>query len=205
MSVEVKICGITTLEDATAALGYGADMLGFIFYSKSTRYITPEAAGKIISALPSTVATVGVFVDALPDTVNKTVKASGINTVQLHGDESPEECASIRNAKVIKAFRISKREDLADISNYSVDAILLDTYVKGTHGGTGETFDWALATEAKRYGPLILSGGLTPENISEAIRTVRPYAVDVSSGVESSPGVKVHELIKQFIERAKSS
>lgn len=205
MSVEVKICGITTLEDATAALGYGADMLGFIFYSKSTRYITPIAAREIISALPTTIATVGVFVDASPKEVNQAVRISGIDTVQLHGTESPEECAKIRNAKVIKAFRISKREDILGICNYNVDAILLDTYVKGTHGGTGETFDWTLAIEAKKYGPLILSGGLTPENISEAIATVRPYAVDVSSGVESSPGVKIHELIKQFIERAKSS
>ncbi|MBE9528454.1 MAG: phosphoribosylanthranilate isomerase [Proteobacteria bacterium] len=205
MSVKVKICGITTLDDATAATSYGADMLGFIFYTKSARYIAPAAAKSIIAKLPPSVTTVGVFVDAPVDEVNAIVKQTGINVVQLHGKESPEECARVENAKVVKAFRVSDKASIAKIDRYSTWANLLDTYVKGTHGGTGETFDWKIAVEAKKYGPLILSGGLTPDNISEAVRTVRPYAVDVSSGVESSPGVKVHELIKQFIERAKSS
>ncbi len=205
MSVKVKICGITTLEDAEAALRYGAYALGFIFFKKSARYIAPEATRKIISELPPRTTTVGVFVDSPAEEVNAIVRESGINTVQLHGSESPEECSRIENAKVIKAFRVSGKETIAKISKYNVFAILLDTFVEGVHGGTGKTFDWNIAIEAKVYGPLILSGGLTPDNIADAVETVRPYAVDVSSGVESSPGVKEHDLVKLFIERAQSA
>ncbi len=209
MSVKVKICGITSIEDALTALEFGADALGFIFYAKSPRYVTPEAVKEITSALPPFVSTVGVFVDSPTEQINEVVRRAGINSVQLHGKESPEECAMAEGASVIKAFRVSGEDDIAGIgayatNDYTVAAVLLDTFVEGTHGGTGKTFDWKLAIKAKKYGPLILSGGLGPDNVSEAIETVRPYAVDVSSGVESAPGTKEPEKVKRFIEEAKS-
>lgn len=201
--VRVKICGITCLEDALSAAGAGADALGFVFWEKSPRHVEPEAASRIIRSLPPFVLTVGVFVNASFDAIKSIIDGTGIDRVQLHGDESPSLCRSVSEStgkKVIKAFRIRERADIDRLDGYNVDAHLLDAYREGTPGGTGETFDWDLAVEAKKERRIILSGGLTPENVSRAIELVRPYAVDVSSGVESRPGKKDPDKIKRFME-----
>lgn len=205
--VRVKICGITNLKDAMAACEYGADALGFIFYEKSPRYITPASVISIIKELPPFISKVGVFVNEPVEKVRQIKVLTGIDVVQLHGDETPEMCDSVGD-EVIKAFKVGEEGRLFgsrgfDISRYKVSAYLLDTYKVGLHGGTGETFDWDIAIEAKEFGRLILAGGLTPENISEAVKKVRPYAVDVASGVEKSPGIKDLKKVKEFVERAK--
>ncbi len=204
MSVKVKVCGITTLEDAQTALRFGADALGFIFFKRSARFISPRAVKAILAKLPPFVTTVGVFVDSPVKEINDTIRQSGIDTVQLHGSETPKECSAVKGARVIKAFRVSGAKDINGIGKYDVAANLLDTFVEGTHGGTGKTFDWNIAVKAGNGTPLILSGGLTPDNVKEAIKTVKPYAVDVSSGVESAPGVKSAEKLKRFLKIAKS-
>ncbi|MEK6759160.1 MAG: phosphoribosylanthranilate isomerase [Deltaproteobacteria bacterium] len=202
--VKVKICGITSLEDALYAAEAGADALGFVFWEKSPRYIEPMEAWRIKRSLPPFILTVGVFVNTPFDTLKTVISSTRIDCVQLHGDESPRMCQSVGEStgkKVIKAFRIREHTDIDRLDGYKVDAHLLDTYREGTPGGTGETFDWDMAVEAKKNRRIILSGGLTPENISKAIKLVRPYAVDVSSGVESRPGKKDPEKIKRFMEQ----
>lgn len=203
--VKVKICGITNLEDALAACEYGADAVGFIFYKKSPRFIEPERVKKIIKDIPPFVTTVGIFVDEDADKINEIVKEVGLNVVQLHGKELPEFCEGIRS-KVIKVFRIQGsrvQEFKGEMKQYRVSAYLLDTYQEGIPGGTGETFNWKIAKEAKGFGRIILAGGLTLQNVAEAVKTVMPYAVDVSSGVEERPGKKDLKKVKEFIERAK--
>ena len=202
MDMRVKICGITNNEDAHAAVEYGADALGFVF-AKSPRQITKEQARDIINNLPPFVSPVGVFVDEKADTIKEICDFCGIQTVQLHGKESPLYLNDLRGYKIIKAFRIREEDDLKPLANYSPHAFLLDSYVKGVMGGTGVSFNWEIARQAHKYGAIILSGGLTPENVREAIRVVKPYAVDVSSGVESSPGKKDKLLVKRFIANAK--
>lgn len=203
--VKVKICGITNLKDAMAAVDAGAGAIGFVF-AKSPRRIKPQDAAKIIKNLQRPVNCVGVFVGAPVKTVEKIVKACKIGTLQFHGSESPEYCAYFRKArKVIKAFRIKDKNDLKDLKRYKVDGYLLDTFVKGLKGGTGRMFNWKLAKEAKKIAsPIILSGGLNPENVARAIRTVRPYMVDVSSGVEKYPGKKDKKLMEKFIKEVKN-
>ena len=204
MQVKVKICGITSLEDAFGALEAGADALGFIFYSQSPRYITPKAAREIIAALPPFVAKVGVFVNASAAEVGQIVERTGIGTLQFHGEEPPEFCRQFR-AQTIKAFRIANAESLQELPAFETNAWLLDSCVPGQQGGTGVAFNWDLARQAvtlKR--PIILAGGLNPENVIDAVRQVRPYAVDVSSGVEISPGKKDPQKVRDFIQRAKS-
>lgn len=202
---KVKICGITNLEDALIACEYGADALGFIFYKKSPRFIDPEQAKEIVKGLPPFITTVGVFVDEELYKINEIVEKIGLNVVQLHGNESPEFCKGIER-KVIKAVRIGKGQMVKiPLQKYSVSAYLLDTYQEGIPGGTGETFNWEIAKEAKRFGKIILAGGLTPQNVAEAVRIVMPYGVDVSSGVEEVPGKKDSKKIKDFIERATSA
>ena len=182
----------------------GADALGFIFYPKSPRYIKPEKAAEIIRSLSPFVASVGVFVNASIREIQSVVHTCRLSTVQLHGEEPPEFCKEF-SVKVIKAFRIKGNGFPRRISQYSVDALLLDPYIVGIPGGTGTVFNWDVAKRAKRYGRIILAGGLGPENVQEAIQTVDPYAVDVSSGVESSPGKKDHKLLQKFINQVKTA
>lgn len=204
--VKVKICGITNLEDAMASAEYGADAIGFIFYENSSRYITPADAIPIIKKLPPFITTVGVFVNEPVDKVKQIKALTGIDIIQLHGDETPDMCGTIGN-NVIKAFRVSGQESgvRGQLSKYKVSAYLLDTHREGLPGGTGETFNWDIAIEAKKYGRIILAGGLTPDNVAEAVKKVRPYAVDVASGVEKRPGKKDLNKVKKFIERAKGA
>lgn len=202
--VRIKICGITDPGDATAAVDAGADALGFIFYKKSPRYISPEEAEQIVIKLPPFVTAVGVFVDETDEEVNRIVKLARLGCAQLHGSETPVVCSRVE-AKVIKALRVRDEKDIEGLRGYCVSAFLLDTFKEGVPGGTGETFDWDLAVAAKDLGPVILSGGLTPENVADAILKVRPYGVDVSSGVELSPGKKDHYNMRRFIEKARAA
>jgi len=206
MPVRVKICGITNLEDARAAVDSGADALGFIFFAGSPRHISPESAAEIISALPPFISRVGVFVDAPVDGILEIAGTTGIDTIQLHGSESPAECVEIAASKltVVKAFRIKEAASLDLIGAYRASAFLLDSYVSGQLGGTGAKFNWDLAVKAKQSGtPIILAGGLDPENVGDAVSKVAPYALDVSSGVEISPGKKDHAKVRRFISQAK--
>ncbi len=199
--VRVKICGITRLEDGLAAARMGADMLGFVF-APSPRQVTPDQARTIIRGLPPQVMTVGVFVNAPLDVMEETQRFCGLGMLQLHGDESEEVVRAI-GSPVIKALRVAKTALECDTA-YPGATLLLDTYDPKAVGGTGKTFDWSLAIGPARKRQIILAGGLTPENIIEAINTVRPYAVDISSGVEREPGRKDHEKVERFIRRAKS-
>jgi len=202
--VKVKICGITNLEDAFVAAKAGADALGFVFFHKSPRHIFPEQAAGIISRLPPFVQTVGLFVNEDLATVNATADLCGLDLVQLHGEETPEYCHLV-NRRVIKAFRVKAMTSLADMKNYRVAASLLDAWSPTAHGGTGKTFNWEIAAAAASSERIILAGGLTPENVGEAIAAVKPYAVDVSSGVESAPGKKDAELIQRFFRSIRSN
>ena len=196
--MKVKICGITNREDALLAVDLGADALGFIFVSSSPRYIQPTIASNIIKELPPFITTVGVFVDPSEEEISSVIQQSGITSVQLHGNESPQFCTKMQ-ITVIKAFRVDKNFQVSGLSKYEVSSFLLDTYVEGSLGGTGKTFDWKTAIEAKKIGKIILAGGLHPENIVEAIQVVQPYAVDVNSGVEQAPGRKDREkLVRLF-------
>ena len=197
--VRVKICGITNREDAACAVAHGADALGFNFYPRSPRCISPEGAGHIIRALPPFVTPVGVFVNETRDRIEATVASAGLRAIQLHGDEPPDACVG-HSVPVIRAFRVGGGFDIERMRHYPVDTYLLDTAAKGHYGGTGETFDWKIAQEAASRARIILAGGLTPDNVSEAVRTVRPYAVDTSSGVEAAPGKKDHRKLIAFLQ-----
>ena len=199
--VHAKICGITNREDALCAVNCGADAVGFIFYEKSPRYVAPEKAAEIICDLPPFVTPVGVFVNA--PHIDATVKLAGLHAIQLHGDESPEACLG-HEVPVIRTLRVGSEFDVLALRSYPVHTFLLDTARAGSYGGTGETFDWAKAREAKNYGRIILSGGLNPDNVREAIEQVAPYAVDTSSGVEAEPGKKDHKKVRDFLTRAKA-
>ena len=200
---KVKICGITNLEDALKAVDAGADALGFVFYSASPRHIFPEHAAAIIRQLPPFVHTVGLFVNEELAIVNATANQCGLDVVQLHGEEPPAFCDSIQR-RVIKAFRVKDITTLDSLLQYHVAGYLLDAWSPAAHGGTGQTFNWEIAAEATKRGHrIVLAGGLTPDNVFEAIKRVRPYAVDVSSGVESTPGNKDGDKIRSFIIQAK--
>ncbi|MBC8413799.1 MAG: phosphoribosylanthranilate isomerase [Nitrospira sp.] len=202
---KVKICGITNKTDAYAAIDFGADALGFVFYNKSPRSITPEDAKTIISSLPPFITSVGVFVNEDAQTIESLVNVTGINVIQLHGSEPPERCIACR--PVIKAFQVKDDTALDGIKLYAkASALLLDTYSADVYGGTGTTFNWELAVQAGTFGNIVLAGGLTPDNIESAIRQVRPYGVDVSSGVESRrKGIKDIKKLRDFIGKAKDS
>ncbi len=203
MSCRVKICGITNLEDALQAVEAGADALGFVFYDKSPRYVSPDVANQIVSQLPPFVVPVGLFVNAPDDLVEQVSQGSLRWVIQFHGDETPEQCESY-GKPYYKALRMKPDVDvLREASNYpSALAILLDAYKPGIPGGTGETFNWN-AIPAQLPKPLILAGGLTPDNVATAVNTVKPYAVDVSGGVERSKGLKDPDRVIQFINGAK--
>lgn len=185
-----------------AAIELGADAMGFVF-AKSPRQVTKEQARDIIEKLPPFVSPVSVFVDEKVDIIKEICTFCNIHTVQLHGNEDPLYLNNFKGYKIIKAFRIREEDDLKLLANYKPHAFLLDSYVKGVMGGTGVSFRWEIARQAHKYGTIILSGGLTPENVRDAIHIVKPYAVDVSSGVESSPGKKDKVLMKRFIMNAK--
>jgi len=199
-SVRVKICGICDLETALGAADSGADALGFVF-APSRRMLSPDKARAIIKRLPPFISRVGVFVNLPAAEVEQIACYTGLDTVQLHGDESPEYCKAITSYKVIKSFSVSSLHDLERAGLYKVDGYLLDTPAQGLRGGTGIAFDWRLAAGFSS-GPLVLAGGLHPENVVQAINMVRPYAVDVSSGVETE-GQKDINKIKDFVRRVK--
>ena len=201
-TVAVKICGITNFEDAFKAVELGVSALGFIF-APSPRRIAPQKARDIISVIPASVKTVGVFVNEAFTQIRDVKNFCGLDLVQLHGDESPDFCRSL-GPHTIKAVRIKEGLSLSSIGTYhgQVRALLLDTYFKDRAGGTGMTFDWKLALKIKKQGiPIILSGGLGPSNIDEAITTVKPYAVDVNSGIEMHPGKKSPILMKDLMDK----
>jgi len=196
--IKIKICGITNLEDALAAAAAGADALGFNFYKKSPRCIEPQKAAEIIEQLPPFIVPVGIFVNEREDRIREILASTGIQAVQFHGDESPEFCQRF-GGRVIKAFQVKDKESLKNMAHYRVGAFLLDSYKDGVRGGTGVAFDWHLAVVAKTFGKIILAGGLTPENVAEAVKLVQPYGVDVAGGVEKEKGVKDHAMLKKFI------
>ncbi|MBD2836709.1 phosphoribosylanthranilate isomerase [Pseudomonas sp. JM0905a] len=202
-AVRIKICGITRIEDALAAIAAGADAIGFVFYAKSPRAVTPAQVRAIIAALPPFVTTVGLFVDMPRAELTQLLTEVPLDLLQFHGDEGPADCAGY-GRPYIKALRVKPGDDVAAaISRYpEASGILLDTYVPGTPGGTGEAFDWSLVPRDAAK-PLILAGGLTPENVGDAVRQVRPYAVDVSGGVEASKGIKDAAKIQAFIQQAR--
>jgi phosphoribosylanthranilate isomerase len=200
--VWVKVCGITSKEDAILAFKLGAHALGFIF-APSPRQISPEAAHQIIKTMPPFVKTVGVFVNESPVIIRRVVESSGIDLIQLHGEEPPDLCSEFM-PRTIKAIQIKDESSLSEILSYQgrVRALLFDTYSKDKRGGTGKTFDWDLAVKGKELDtPIILSGGLTPSNITMAVSVVRPYAVDVNSGVEERPGKKSPILMREMMEK----
>lgn len=202
MRVRVKICGITRVEDARAAAAAGADAVGLVFCRDSPRCVDPGLARFIARAIPPFVSRVGVFVDAAPDEIRDRIRDIPLDAVQLHGDESPAACRGLP-ARVIKGFRIRDAASLSQLAAYAdvADAVLLDAWSGTAPGGTGTAFDWSLACRPRTGLPLILTGGLTPGNVAGAIRVVRPWGVDVSSGVESAPGLKDHARIREFVEQ----
>jgi phosphoribosylanthranilate isomerase len=218
----VKICGITNAEDARVAVEAGADFLGFIFYPKSPRYVTPSQVRKIVAQYPNTqhlhraadavqvylvsnTHLVGVFVNERPETVAQTLDFCGLDYAQLHGAETPETVSALveQGYGVIKAFRVRDEAVLAEIERYRATAYLLDTFVAGRSGGTGRTFDWNLAARAVQYGPVVLAGGLRPDNVARAVRVAQPWGVDVSSGVEARPGRKDPDKVRRFVATVK--
>ena len=205
MSVTVKICGITSEADALAAAEAGADAIGLMFYEDSPRHVTLEQAKAISAALPQHVMRVGVFVNAEEAFVHQALTECMLNILQFHGDETPEECSRYP-VMTLKAFRVQGEETLAELEAYPSAGYLLDAYVKDALGGTGATFNWDLAVRAQEFGkPIFLAGGLTPENVVEAVRKVQPFGVDVSSGVESEPGRKDAEQMRTFVAAAKGA
>ena len=209
--IRVKICGITNIKDALAAAEAGADALGFVF-AESPRKIEPEAAREIVSRLPAHIVTIGVFAGQDADEVLRIMEAVGLRFAQIHGDADEALAGQCNEAAwgLIRALRIGSPESIRgaveDPLVAACDAVLLDAHVEGKMGGTGQAFDWDLAVEAETLGkPIILAGGLTPENVEEAARKVMPYAVDVSTGVEKSPGKKDHAKIKEFIENVRKA
>ena len=205
MSLRVKICGITSIEDAVSAVDAGADALGFMFYERSPRRISMDLAATIKNALPPFVVRVGVFADAAENVI-RGAALCGLHALQFHGNETPEFLKRFSPITTIKAFRVQSAASLATLPSYNTSAWLLDSYTAAQLGGTGNTFNWDLALQARKLGrPIILAGGLTPENVAEAVRKVRPYAVDVSSGVEFAPGKKDPAKVAAFIRAAKSA
>ena len=203
MPIKIKICGITNAQDAEAAVTAGADALGFVFYAQSPRCIEPAVAKRIIAQLPPFVLSVGVFVNHDRDTILKVFDECGLALAQLHGEETPTFCESLERP-VLRALRLRDRGSLLALAEYKgrmgVRGLVVDAFSTKAYGGTGQTGDWVLAREVAQAAPILLAGGLTPNNVQEAIRQVQPYGVDVSSGVEERPGKKNHEKIHAFAQ-----
>lgn len=206
MATRVKICGIMNPDDAAAAVGAGADAVGFVLYRKSPRYVEPQMVKAIVASLPPLVVPVGVFVNEEPKVVRDLMDSCGLALAQLHGDESAAYCETL-GRPVIKAIGIKDRASLLALAEYKgraqVRGLLLDAFAPDTYGGTGQTINWTIAAEIAKSMTVILAGGLTPENVAAAVAAVRPHAVDVSSGVETSPGQKDHGRIVAFVQAAK--
>ena len=204
--MKVKICGITNIEDADVAVRAGADALGFVMYRKSPRFVEQAVVKRIVAGLPPFVLPVGVFVNEEPERVRTLMDDCGLALAQLHGDESALYCQQL-GRPVLKALRLKDRGTFLALAEFqgraNVRGFLIDTFSDQAYGGTGKTVDWTLAQEAARATPIILAGGLTPTNVAEAIAQVRPYGVDVSSGVEQSPGKKDHDKVKAFVHAAR--
>jgi len=199
--VKIKICGITNWEDAVASVASGCDALGFVFYKKSPRYISPKNAQKIIGLLPENILKVGIFVNAQEKTIKDITRYCNLNALQFHGDESVQFCDKFKNYKIIKAFRVKDKINFKNIKQYKIFAYLFDTFIKSKIGGTGKKFDWNLLKQLKgTKRPIFLSGGLNEKNVAEAIKYLRPSWVDVSSSLESRPGKKDPKKIRKFIE-----
>ncbi|MEO7658648.1 MAG: phosphoribosylanthranilate isomerase [Pyrinomonadaceae bacterium] len=205
----VKICGITNLDDALLAIKFGADELGFNFYKKSPRFITPDAAKVIVDGLPKDISLVGVFVNESIDAIATTANRVGLGTIQLHGDEDIDFVNAVRDSsglKVIKAIRVAPDFAPSDATGFNADAILLDGFSAKERGGTGETFDWEIARMVRALVPgLYLAGGLSSANVGDAIRKVQPDAVDTCSRIESEPGKKDAAKLKDFIKAVKET
>ncbi len=201
-TLKIKICGITNIEDATAAVDAGADALGFVFYRRSPRYVEPTVAKGIVASLPPFVVPVGVFVNEEAKVVRDLMDVCGLAMAQLHGDETASYCETL-GRPALKAIRLRDRASLPALAEYQgragVRGFVVDAFSTEAYGGTGQVVDWGLAAEVARASRILLAGGLTPENVGEAVQKVRPYGVDVSSGVEAGPGKKDHEKIRSFI------
>jgi phosphoribosylanthranilate isomerase len=205
MKTQVKICGVTNVADAQAAAGAGADMIGLNFYEKSPRHVALVTAREIAHALPPFVQRVGVFVNPAEDLVMRAIAECGLNLLQFHGDEPSDFCTQF-GLMSMKAIRVRDEASLQALAEFQTDAILLDAHAHSGPGGTGEKFNWDLAVEAQKSGkPIFLAGGLTPENVGEAVRKVRPFAVDVSSGVESMPGKKDAAKVRAFVQAVRQA
>lgn len=199
----VKICGITNLEDALETVEAGADALGFVFVPDTPRFVSSDQVAAIVAELPPFITTVGLFASKDTATIRETVNQCRLDAIQLHADVTPDFCRNL-DRRVIKAVRVRDESSLSILSDYDVNAFLLDSYVEGKMGGTGKVFDWDLALRANEYGRIIVAGGLDPDNVAQAVRHVNPYGVDVSSGVESQPGRKDSDKVRKFINAAKS-
>jgi len=205
MSVKVKICGVTRVADALVAAEAGADLIGLMFYERSPRCVALSQAAEISRALPPHVLRVGVFVNPEPDEVFQAMQRCGLTMLQFHGHEPPEFCVQF-GLMTMKAFRVRDAASLDALPSYPTDAWLLDAWSPAALGGTGERFNWELALAAKSHGrPIFLAGGLTPENVAAAVRQVQPFGVDVSSGVESAPGLKDTAKVRAFITAVKGA
>ncbi|MBF0612878.1 MAG: phosphoribosylanthranilate isomerase [Magnetococcales bacterium] len=200
--IRVKVCGITSIDDGLAAVEAGADAIGLVFYPPSPRHVSPQEAAEIVAAMPPFVTVVGLFVNMPALEIGQIVRHCRLEHIQLHGDESPEECRNLP-VRVIKAVRVASPEDLLGLDRYPVEALLLDAKVKGLYGGSGQRFDWHMIESTKLPKPVILAGGLEPDNVAQAVSLVRPYAVDVSSGVERAPGIKDFHKMVAFIQAAR--
>lgn len=204
MMTRIKICGITNKKDALEAVRLGADMLGFVFHKKSKRCADEAVVKDIVNELSPAVSAVGVFVNEDREAVLGAAREAGLGALQFHGDETPGYCASFKDGyTVIKAFRVRTKDDLKKVNDYEADYVLLDTFDPASAGGTGKTFDWKILVDFEFLRPVILSGGLDPGNVGQAIKEVAPFGVDVSSGVEESPGKKDFALMKRFVEKVR--
>ena len=205
MSVTIKICGITSEADALAAAEAGADAIGLMFYEDSPRCVSIEQAKAISAVLPPHIVRVGVFVNASEATISRAIAECPLSVAQFHGDETPEDCGRFA-IMTIKAFRMKGPETLEEMEQFPTDGFLLDAFVEGELGGTGAAFNWDLAVRAQEFGrPVFLAGGLTADNVAEAVQKVQPFAVDVSSGVESAPGKKCADKMRAFVAAAKGA